>query len=148
MKTVKEIYSSFLGEWRLSRSVYQTLSGERFYADGQAVFCVAPDQESALLYHEDIKMRKEGEDKTFEAYQNYLYCYDAVTNQLTKRFLDGRLFYHLAFSETQAFGDHWCSKDYYTATYDFKSPTQFSLTYFVEGPRENYRMVTQYEKLR
>ncbi|EFA80591.1 hypothetical protein PPL_06530 [Heterostelium album PN500] len=97
-------------------------------------------EEKGLLFKED--------GTSCPVTQRYIYCYE---HEKIKVYFDGnpptRLLHSLDFvNSALATGHHWCPPDNYDATYEFVSSSEFKLTYCVQGPKKNYRMITTFKR--
>ncbi|EFA80556.1 hypothetical protein PPL_06495 [Heterostelium album PN500] len=97
-------------------------------------------EEKGLLFKED--------GTSCPVTQRYIYCYE---HEKINVYFDGnpptRLLHSLDFvNSALATGHHWCPPDNYDATYEFVSSSEFKLTYCVQGPKKNYRMITTFKR--
>ena len=128
----------FRGEWSFKR----TVSGQG-KIEGTAHFL--PLTHTALQYREKgILLHTSGQQ--FDTFRDYIYRFDE--GQIAVYFSEKpeRLLHKLLIKGNQAKGTHQCDQDSYEALYTFTSPQQFSLTYWVKGPRKDHVIHTLFNR--
>lgn len=173
MSSVKQIFDSLPGIWRLTRETltplkqWQNSGAECIKANGYAAFIIHESDPNWLIYSEKVTINSDrGSGNAMngmQAKQKYKYRYDKLTETLTKYFFDDRLFYELKIidasssnregvtevitsSDLKCSGSHLCIEDVYDANYSFQNSEQFKLNYSVNGPKKCYQIITKYEK--
>lgn len=154
MQSTKQIFENLIGIWSIKRVL-----GSYGTAEGQAKFTLKnqipeiPSGEQTLIidYREDLHVKYDndlGPNIESTAYKEYVYLYDIVRDKIIKKFTNGNLFYELSmdFDKQTAHGDHLCDKDMYKALYSFTGPRNFVLTYYVNGPKKDYVIETEFTK--
>lgn len=128
------ILTDFTGEWLIERQIEQIgAPAARF--TGQAVFV----RDGADLAYTEVGVLQILGQPPMHATRRYRW--DANLNVY---FDDGR-FFHTVPSNGGA-TQHWCDPDQYDVSYDFSAWPHWSSTWKVQGPRKNYRMITQYRQ--
>ncbi len=142
MQSVRDVFRFFVGTWCLKRVL-----GNQGTARGVAEFTLTdPD---VLHYREELIVHYRGRASLHHAYKDYVYRYNARSDQLVKQFSDGQIFYDLdvKFGLRKAYGNHLCGQDMYHATYNFADDdNSFTLSYGVHGPKKAYVIGTCYER--
>ncbi len=164
MQSTRQIYDNFVGTWSIKRVLgnYGTAEGiakftlqnhsETATYDSDNHTAQSPNEETLLInYREDLHVKYDndlGPNVENTAYKEYVYLYDKARDKIVKKFSNGNLFYELSidFDKQTANGDHLCEKDMYKAMYKFSNPHSFSLTYFVNGPKKDYLIETEFTK--
>lgn len=163
MQSTKQVFENLVGIWSIKRVL-----GNYGTAEGIAKFTLqnpiqtsmsnsgngpAYSDEKTLVinYREDLQVKYDinlGPNVENSAYKEYVYSYDVARDKIIKKFADGNLFYELTidFDKQTANGDHLCEKDLYKATYSFCHPHNFVLTYYVNGPKKDYLIETEFTK--
>ena len=140
MKSTKEIFDSWVGEWKISRRL-----GEYGTIEGVAKF--SHDVGEQVLYREDLLLTYFSIISK-PVYREYTYFYN--NGEIEKKFHDqtnlNQKFYALIFDDLHltATGKYICNQDAYLAYYNFFSKNQFSLSYKVEGPNKQYIITSSY----
>lgn len=154
MLKISDIFKNFSGQWIFQRVIKKLSSGEEIATMvGDAKFTSVQKSENILHYREEGTLTTEFQ-KNLQAYREYLYVYNQERDVIEKYFSEdeenGRLFYTLRFhKEAQnviATGEHLCNKDFYKASYEFKSSEEFKLSYQATGPEKNYCAETVFKK--
>lgn len=170
MSSVKQIFDSLPGIWRLTRETltplkqWQNSGAECIKANGFATFITNESEPNLLIYTEKVTINSDRDNAMngMEAKQKYKYRFDKSAETLTKYFYDDRLFYELkiaanssdteeateiiASNELKFCGSHLCVQDTYEANYVFRNNEQFELNYSVKGPKKCYQIMTKFEK--
>lgn len=171
MSSVKQIFDSLPGIWRLTRETltplkqWQNSGAECIKASGFAAFIPNESDPNLLIYTEKVTINSDDRDNAMngmQAKQKYKYRYDKSAQTLTKYFYDDRLFYEMkiganpsdtegtteviASNELKFCGSHLCVQDTYEANYVFRNNDVFELNYSVKGPKKCYRIITKFEK--
>lgn len=128
------------GLWKINRTIIHNNPYSHVEISGTASFSLHND---VLLYHEKANLKNLTQYETY-GYRRYRYIYDQNAQKLFKYFDDGKLFYELHFENGSASGHHLCNDDTYSAKYQFLSDKNFSLSYEVQGPKKDYRILTEY----
>ncbi len=141
MKIGGIIFERLKGNW-----TFQRILPENGLVKGSAEF--KEIKPGILNYREQGVWRRP--DQSFAISKDYQYRYDPEIDQISVYFIDqekpAKLFYKIniapadekTFAEFSATGEHQCNKDNYKAQYQFINENQFSLIYFVKGPKKNY----------
>lgn len=169
MSSVKQIFDTLPGIWRLTRETltplkqWQNSGAECIKATGYAAFIPNESDPNQLIYTEKVTINSDDNAMNgMQAKQKYKYRYDKSAQTLTKYFYDDRLFYELkmganasesdgiteaiAANDVQFCGSHLCVQDTYEANYVFRNNGQFDLNYSVKGPKKCYQIITKFEK--
>lgn len=170
MSSVKQIFESLPGIWRITRETltplkqWQNSGAECIKASGYAAFITNDSQPDLLIYSEKVTIHGDSDNAMngMEAKQKYKYRYDKSAETLIKYFYDDRLFYELkigagstdgngateatASNEMKFCGSHLCIQDTYDANYVFRNDDQFELKYSIKGPKKCYQIITKFEK--
>ena len=142
-----QLFNHLRGRWQLKRHL-----GAQGYMQGVACF---QTWGQGVLYYQEQGRVTLAKSKVFAAYRAYAYVYDQGTIAVhfwnpTQKQPDGLLhtlqFKSLAGQALVATGTHWCADDVYKACYTFVNPTQFQLTYQVQGPHKAYTIQTHFSK--
>lgn len=163
MQSTKQIFDNLIGIWSIKR-----ILGNFGTAEGTAKFTLQNNNETTsnattsdentlvINYREDLIVKYDNNVSSQQlspnvensAYKEYVYLYDMARDKIIKKFTTGNLFYELSidFEKQIANGDHLCEKDFYKASYDFIDPENFVLTYFVNGPKKDYLIKTEFTK--
>lgn len=164
MQSTKQIFENLIGIWSIKRVL-----GNFGTAEGTARFTLQHQGEKnksnqsgqhgdnginddllVIDYREDLQVKYDSDAPNAEntAYKEYVYLYDKSRDKIIKKFTNGNLFYELSidFEKQTARGDHLCEKDMYKALYTFSNPQNFHLTYFVDGPKKDYLIETEFTK--
>lgn len=143
MKTAKQIFDFLPGVWKITRAII--LFPETLHypikSTGVANFVLSQSNPNIILYSEKISI-----SESTIGTQLYQYKYDEITSSISKYFSDNTLFYTLKISEHKIEGKHLCIEDHYRSKYVF-GDNKFVLTYFVQGPSKNYKIITEYTKI-
>jgi len=142
IKNIKEIFHSFVGTWNIKRMI-----GTEPIGEGKAVF-VLKDHEN-IAYREDIKIKYPNSPMIHQAYKEYLYKYHSHEDEISKNFINDKIFYYLKFTNNKqsANGLHLCNKDHYKAIYNFLTKNYFQISYEVHGEGKNYVISTEFTKI-
>lgn len=165
MQSTKQIFENLVGIWSIKRVL-----GNFGTAVGTAKFTLQNQNEISanksenqsehsindellvIDYREDLQVNYDSDIEPNNvqntAYKEYVYLYDKTRDKIFKKFTNGNLFYELAidFEKQTAHGDHLCEKDMYKALYTFSGQQNFILTYFVNGPKKDYLIETEFTK--
>ena len=137
-----EIFRNLEGKWSINRNIKGI-----GYGKGRASFTKSTDDQNVLCYSERLDLHL-GENQHYSnAHQEYKFIYDPERMCLEKYTSAESLMYRLEITGKKARGLYLCSPDKYIATYDFIDDNLFTLTYFVSGPRKDYIIVTEFEKI-
>lgn len=165
MQSTKLIFENFVGLWSIKRVLgnYGTAEGVAKFALqnehgtiknslGNETQNSSDEKTFAIDYREDLQVKCNtdfGPNVENSAYKEYVYEYDMNRDKIVKKFTNGNLFYELSidFDKQTAHGDHLCEKDMYKAIYTFSDPQTFTLTYYVNGPKKDYLIETEFRKL-
>ncbi|KAI4728278.1 hypothetical protein E4T49_03975 [Aureobasidium sp. EXF-10728] len=164
---LETIFKSFLGTWKLRRSLTSALPGfPSGTFTGTATFKPYSDSAfdgSSLLYHETGELVTDLGYKLL-ANRKYIYRFSPSDDKIAMWFVkepapDGSeevdyLFHELEFSFLDqrwiAKGDHLCEKDMYWALHDFRlddNMKRWGLRYKVKGPQKDYLSDSAYERI-
>lgn len=171
MQSTRQVFENLVGVWSIKRVL-----GNFGTAEGTAKFTLqnqnktettsnsmesgtsdVPSNAIVINYREDLKVKYDnntlsgpqlGSNVENTAYKEYVYMYDKARDKIMKKFTNGNLFYELSidFENQTANGDHLCEKDFYKATYNFANLENFVLTYYVDGPKKDYLIETEFTK--
>ena len=130
----------FRGRWDIRRDIFDLDSNWTGRFTGFGLF---EPTATGLAYAEEGELRFAGLPP-FRATRGYHYRPDGT--EVVVEFEDGRFFHRFdpAHSGTQA--THWCDPDTYDVRYVFDWPDRWRAEWRVEGPRKDYRMVTNYSR--
>ena len=138
------------GQWHRSRRV---IAAHNHYilAHMQGYALLIPKHDSAydrlLHYTEKVTVFYHNNPKPVSAKQNYRYI--QKSEEVSKIFDDGRLFYKLSIEKkgktVYAHGNHQCAQDTYKARYIIRH-NDFQLTHTVTGPQKDYQIITDYTR--
>ena len=131
----------FTGTWRVARRVLPETGAEARF-EGQA--WLTPD-EHGLSYHEDGLLSLPGH-APIRAERRYLWR-DAPDGGITVLFQDGRAFHGFDPNGKTPGDRHFCDPDTYVVSYDFAGWPVWRSDWRVRGPRKDYRMITDYERI-
>lgn len=137
-ETVKhKIFKNLTGTWNLSREI------ENFgRAAGTATFVYT--ELNSIHYREDIKVEPFTTD-SYKAFREYFYKYDKEEDKIIMYFKDLKLFSELEiYGEKNLAGEHLCGLDNYNVLFDFLSQDKFITSYYVKGPKKDYKIETTY----
>lgn len=129
----------FVGDWQLSRRIYEHQNNTVFCFEGDATFTWHND----ILCYSEKGMVTAPDGKTLLAERQY-YWQQGHNGEIEVLFDDKRYFH--AFSAVQTHADHLCGEDYYQVDYAFQQWPSWSSIWEVKGPRKDYRMESNYTK--
>ncbi len=128
----------FLGRWRLTREITDFRMLENGTLEGEARFT---QHVGGLLYHERGTLQFAG-GAPLTAERRYIWSFDG--GQVAVSYDDGTMFHSFAPKGSGPTTPHLCGEDMYRGNYSFVAFPKWQVTWNVEGPRKNYRSVTQY----
>lgn len=134
--------ADFAGQWRIGRVITDRLTGRTSRFDGQAGLTAAGD--GALAYAETGQLQLAGA-APMTATRRYLWQFAGA--QVDVRFADGRPFHSFAPGMTGPGTDHPCGEDLYRVAYDFSAWPRWSARWDVRGPRKDYALHSQYDRM-
>ena len=148
----RKIFEMMAGVWKINRRILNSQS-KFTRGDGIATFKMKENDENAMLYREELTLYAHF-DK-ISASKEYIFRYkedDTISVYFNEK--PERFFYTLNFPQLEtgksninvAGGEHLCGNDLYLAEYVFVDYNQFQLSYQVNGPQKNYRLVTLYDR--
>lgn len=129
---------SFLGEWRLERTIEDARSGTGGTFSGRARFTPAPQ---GLRYREEGSLRL-GAAPPLAAARDY--CWREDGDGICVHFADGRFFHRLRPGDAAPADEHDCPPDLYRVRYDFTAWPVWRAEWIVSGPRKDYRLESRY----
>ena len=135
---IKVSLRSFVGTWRVSRTILDHGAGPDGRFVGTAIFSDAQD---GLIYNETGELTLDGL-APFKAERRYLWR--STESVIAVSFADGRPFH--SFDPDMPEATHWCDPDTYHVTYDFSAWPVWTSIWDVQGPKKAYQMVTSYER--
>jgi len=135
-----ELLAPFAGRWTIRRDIFDLESNWTGKFEGVGLF---EPSDRGLAYLEQGELRFAGLP-AFRATRGY--HWHAEHGQIIVEFEDGRFFHRFdpALRDTQA--SHFCDPDTYDVRYVFDLPDKWRAEWRVEGPRKDYRMVTNYTR--
>lgn len=147
MKSGKTFFEILKGTWIFKRKI--SANG---VVNGVAEFKqIKPE---VLNYSENGVWQVSGQ--TINIYQKYQYHYDSQTDVISVYFAEEkpRFFYEINIlppdeknsTDISATAEHQCQQDHYKAQYSILNKNQFSLFYYVSGPKKNYTIQTEFER--
>ena len=149
--TIAPLFNGLGGSWRLQREL-----GQAGTMEGIAHFRAwAP----GVWHYEEQGRADWGGSQRTSVYRAYAYLYDAKAGTMAVHFWQdpqgpAGLLHVLQFRKRLsdsdvlvAAGRHQCGEDTYKACYRFFTADRFQLTYGVQGPRKDYVLQTQFERM-
>lgn len=133
--------SDFEGVWTLTRRIEDRLAGAEAALDGQASFSPAGD---GLRYEEQGVLRH-GDQPPLDARRSYFWR--EVEGRIEVLFDDGRPFHQIAADKLMPDDLHHCAPDMYHVSYDFSKWPKWRAIWRVQGPRKDYRSVSDYRRV-
>lgn len=143
-----QVFDSLKNDWTLTRTI-----SHQGIMHGTAHFKLI---EPNTLHYQEHGIFTSVTGASFNTTREYFYYYDNRTAEISVFFVEnnqrGKLLHSLQFiplklnAPLRAKAKHICSKDVYSATYEFNQHGQFSLRYQVKGPAKDYVINTLYKK--
>ncbi len=143
-KTSKQIFDFLPGLWKITREIVSNSFDKNIIADGCGLFSLKENL-NIILYSEKVNICNIDINNTYIAKQKYKYKYDINTSSISKYFNNDKFFYIIKILDNQIYGEHLCVKDQYVSHYTFFD-NDFILTYYIQGPFKNYKIITKYSK--
>ncbi|MBR2689343.1 MAG: hypothetical protein IKE42_15960 [Aquamicrobium sp.] len=143
VRTADDIFSALEGEWCLNRNIEAQATMQ-----GRAQFTRL--RQDILAYHEEGNLRLASGTK-FNAERDYIF--ERRSNGFAVFFPETppRLFHsvNLKRAEVSFWGTatHLCKADFYETRYDFYSRDLFVIEHRVSGPRKDYSIRSEYQRL-
>ncbi len=151
----KEIFEFFEGKWNVVRHCEER-SDEAIHElncdcrvepkallamtiSGYASFILSSSNK--LLYSEELDLQNSN------WYQKYQYKYQPEENKIIKYFSNGDYFYDLILGKNTVKGWHKCLEDCYESEYKFLNENEMQITYKINGPQKNYKIITNYRRI-
>jgi hypothetical protein len=145
-----QLFTHLTGVWELRRRL-----GTQGHMRGIARF---QPWRKGILHYQEQGSATFGNSRPFPAYRAYAYVYNQGTIAVyfwdQARQQPAELLHTLQFCFTNnssqtlmAAGTHGCAEDVYKARYIFVNHDYFQLTYQVHGPKKNYTIQTNFNKL-
>jgi uncharacterized protein DUF6314 len=129
----------FEGRWHLHRDVFDILLELPGTFEGEALFEPVKD---GLRYSEKGSLAFGGLTGLV-THRAYLWQF-AADGLIDVYFEDGRLFHQFDPVRGRPRARHFCAPDDYQVVYDFRNWPQWRSEWRVEGPKKDYRMVSEY----
>lgn len=141
--TVALIFHALEGQWEFHREIpsYGVIKG-------LAKFQKLENDEQTLHYREDGELCV-FQGKKFTVFREYLYHFQDEKICVFFKEKPQRFMYSLEFISSlfdQAKARYICNCDIYEATYRFHLPTEFSLSYSIQGPRKSYFIHSNFKR--
>ncbi|SOH93717.1 hypothetical protein SAMN06273572_102395 [Monaibacterium marinum] len=130
----------FVGEWSIRRDIFDLDSNWTGRFEGRGVF---EPSTAGLAYAEEGELRFAGLPG-FKATRGYHWRADG--RHIIVEFEDGRFFHRFDPATDGTEATHFCDPDTYDVRYVFEFPNTWRSEWRVEGPRKDYRMVTNYAR--
>jgi Family of unknown function (DUF6314) len=148
MNALETVFASLPGRWEMARSIPNA-------AQFTGLAEIRVIDEITLEYREEGVMRLT-RGQAFRA--NRIYFFKKQPEVMAVYFGDGlsrsKIFLRLAFKSSTssawplvAQDDHQCNCDLHQAEYKFNSRDEFSVVYWVKGPKTNYVVQTAYTRI-
>lgn len=149
----KHIFQNLEGTWAFSRIIKDRLALAEHYAVGEAVFLKEGNKNPViLLYHEKGKVNLSDLEKELGFERKYIFKLknDEIHIIFNDGISKGKLYQKLI-PEGDSSGryigtEHLCVRDNYEGRYAFPNDQEFSILYFIKGPKKNMEIETRFEK--
>ena len=130
----------FAGDWAIERRIEDRKFGQDGSLRGTAR--LEPGGfENGLIYREEGTLSL-GDAGEMEAVRIYLWA--PHERGISVHFQDGRDFHVIELDRLMPDAQHHCSPDMYHVSYDFSRWPRWTSAWRVQGPKKNYKRVTQY----
>lgn len=135
----------FIGRWTIRRDIFDLDSNWTGRFEGVGLFQPRGTGLSygGLSYVEEGELRFAGLP-SFKATRAYHWYADEP--YIIVEFEDGRFFHRFDPRQHTTQASHFCDPDTYDVRYVFDLPESWRAEWRVEGPRKDYRMVTNYTR--
>ena len=134
--------SDFEGDWTISRTIDDRLAKQKGSLSGTARF-EPGGYEGGMIYREEGTLDF-GAGTKMEATRIYLWQPHA--RGISVHFQDGKDFHLLELDRFMPDAQHFCSPDMYHVSYDFTAWPKWRAVWRVQGPKKDYRMITDYRR--
>ncbi|MCB0388783.1 MAG: hypothetical protein KDD23_09020 [Winogradskyella sp.] len=151
-KTAK-IFDNLEGRWNFSRTIRDRISNTEHYAIGEVVFTRNSESHNTLQYVEQGKINLLDVEKEFAFQRKYLFKikHGEILIIFDDGISKGKLYQKLIpeeESDTHYIGtEHLCLRDHYEGRYAFPNNHEFSILYFIRGPKKNMQIETNFNKI-
>ena len=153
MFSAPQFFKLLRGQWQVNRTIINALADKPLLVEGTAVFkdFLQADGETALIYQEEVTIQHSDGQKT-PAYQSYYYTLNPpnISVFFYKNEKQAGLFHNLFFDQItqdlKLLAHHPCGKDMHQIQYQLSKELSFSITYTVNGPKNNYVSTTIFKK--
>jgi hypothetical protein len=136
----EHVFRRLIGSWTFERTVagYGTMAGVAVFADAD---------DGWVGYRETGELRLD-DGRTLQAQREYVFRPTPDGFDVYFKEDPIRLFQQVILRRADAnlcgTGEHQCSADLYTSTYEFRSDGAFVIRHVARGPHKDYTMVTTY----
>jgi len=138
-----DFFNNLEGRWDLNRCVnFENFSSIKM--KGTATFFFL--KKNSLKYVEKVFTHLPGLLEPLEGYREYVYEIeeDGINIYFSET---GLLFHKISFRDTLlGTARHFCKKDIYEGSYDFRRKNRVKIIYMVTGPSKNYQIETNFKK--
>ena len=140
-----------IGKWRITRditnNINQSFSGS---ASGTAEFLAL--NTNTLSYNEHVRIFYNNGFRTggaasykFKIKKSKLHQYTSGTSKESHMF---KLIFFIENNSTYAEATYSCERDKYIVNYSFNNTNKLSIIYLVSGPKKDYRIQTNFERIK
>lgn len=130
----------FAGRWQVSRRIRDFRAGQVGHFAGTAQF----DRATTGLHYREVGLLTIGTAPPLHASRDYIWHSDGALIHVA--YGDGSPFH--SFDPAAPKAHHHCAPDDYHVTYDFTRWPEWRSEWAVNGPRKDYRMITDYRRAR